>query len=406
MRELLKNKAVWVASLGYFVDLFDLVLYGAVRVESLTELGVGPRDIFSTGAMLLNIQMAGMVLGGFFWGMMADRRGRREALFGSILIYSLATLLNAYVKDIPSYGVLRFIAGFGLAGELGAAVTLVTEVLPPKIRGWGAAWIASIGFLGAASSSYLSQQLHWQNAYRLGGILGLLLLVARMQVKESYLYQKTKDSNDSVNWGSLAILFKNRELRRWYGLALLAGIPIWYVAGILSYFAPEFALELNTQGEVTAGYTIMMGYLGSIIGDLLCGGTSQVIQSRKKAVFVFMLFGGSIALLHPLFIQGAEASTFYWVRFGIGLGNGFFAMLIAWVAEIFGTNLRGTTTTSLTNLIRASVIPLTLLFQWASPKLGLLGASAWIGTVCFGVGLWAVSKLPETFSKDLHFTHN
>lgn len=405
MRELLKSKAVWVAAFGYFVDLFDLVLYGAVRVESLTQLGVNPRELFSVGAMLLNIQMAGMVAGGFFWGMLADRRGRREALFGSILIYSLATFLNAYVKDVPMYGVLRFFAGFGLAGELGAAITLISEILPQKSRGLGSAWIASIGFLGAASSSYLSQNLGWQSAYQLGGVLGLVLLFARFQVRESHVFQKSREENEKLTWGSLTTLFKSPVLRKWYLFALLAGVPIWYVAGILSYFAPEFAMELHIDGDVTAGYTIMMGYLGSIIGDILCGLLSQVLNSRKKAVLTFMVLGGAVAILHPFFIREASASTFYWTRFWIGVGNGFFAMLIAWIAEIFGTNLRGTATTSLVNLIRSSVIPLTLLYQALAPVMGLMPTSMGIGVVCFGVAFFVALKLPETFHREINFVH-
>jgi MFS transporter, putative metabolite:H+ symporter len=406
MRELLKSKAVWVAALGYFVDLFDLVLYGAVRVESLTAIGVGPRDLFSTGAMLLNIQMLGMVIGGFFWGSLADKKGRREALFGSILVYSLATFLNAYVKDIPSYATLRFLAGFGLAGELGAAITLVSEILPQKRRGLGAAWIASIGFLGAATSSYLSQKLHWENAYRLGGLLGILLLFARIQVRESHVFQRSRDERPNIDWGQLGTLIRNREVRKWYVLALVAGIPIWYVAGVLSYFSPEFALEMQVQGEVTAGYTIMMGYLGSIIGDIACGLLSQILQSRKKAVLLFMVSGAILALAHPLWLREATAESFYWTRFWIGVGNGFFAMLIAWVAELFGTNIRGTATTSLVNLIRASVIPITLLFQALTPGIGLLPTSFWIGFVCFGAAIWVVIRLPETFHREIDFTHS
>lgn len=404
MRELLKSKAVWVAALGYFVDLFDLVLYGAVRVESLTAIGVGPRDLFQTGAFLLNVQMAGMVVGGFFWGILADRRGRKEALFGSILVYSLATFLNAYVKDVSSYATLRFLAGLGLAGELGAAITLVSEILPRNIRGMGAAWIASVGFLGAASSSYLSQKMDWQTAYRVGGVLGLLLLFARLQVKESYVFSKTREDNPKIRWGQIKTLWANVSSRKIYLLVLMAGVPIWYVAGVLSYFSPEFALELQITGEVTAGYTIMMGYLGSIIGDIGCGLLSQLLQSRKKAVLTFMIAGGVLALSHPLWIRGGTPEQFYWTRFWIGVGNGFFAMLIAWVAELFGTNIRGTATTSIVNLIRASIIPITLLFQAATPSLGLLPTSFFIGLLCFGAALWACLHLPDTFHREIEFT--
>ena len=403
MREILKQKLLWVAAFGYFVDLFDLVLYGSVRIDSLKSLGYQGADLFEVGATLLNVQMVGMLVGGIFWGILGDRRGRREALFGSILIYSMATFLNAYVHDFTGYATLRFLAGFGLAGELGSAITLVSETLPQKTRGLGSAFVASVGFLGAALSSLVSQHLAWQNAYRLGGALGVVVLLSRARVKESILFLKTKANHPSASFGSMTLLFNSPKRFKLMLLAFLAGVPIWYVAGILSYFAPEFAKELHTVGPVTSGLTIMMGYLGSILGDIACGFLSQKLKSRKKAVLYFMLGGGIIALFHPLFSFGATAAFFYWIRFAIGFGNGFFAILIAWIAEMFGTNLRATLTGILANLIRASVIPLTLSFQAFNPQYGLLKSSAGIGLVVFALGIFAVTKLPETFSRDLHY---
>ena len=403
MRELLKQKVLWIAAFGYFVDLFDLVLYGSVRVTSLQSLGYQGKELFDVGATLLNIQMAGMFVGGIFWGILGDRRGRREALFGSIFIYSFATFLNAYVHDFSGYASLRFLAGIGLAGELGAAITLVSETLPPATRGLGSAFVASIGFLGAVASSFVSQHISWQNSYRVGGIIGFLLLLTRVSVKESILYLKTHANNPGRSFGSFTLVFKSRRLLRTIALAFFAGVPIWYVAGILSYFAPEFAKELQISGTVTAGRSIMVGYLGSILGDIACGLLSQKLKSRKKAVLYFMIGGGGIALFHPLFLTGATANWFYFIRFTIGFGIGFFAILIAWIAEMFGTNLRATLTSTLANLIRASVIPLTLCFQIYNPSLGFLRTSAILGGVCFLFAVFATLRLPETFSRDLHF---
>ncbi len=403
IREILKMKVLWVAAFGYFVDLFDLILYGAVRVDSLKTLGYQGNEIFSVGATLLNIQMAGMLIGGLFWGMLGDRRGRREALFGSIFIYSLATFLNAYVKDFAGYATLRFMAGVGLAGELGAAITLISETLPGPVRGMGAAIVASVGFLGAAVSSYACQLMSWQNAYRLGGALGFVLLLTRVSIRESTLFLRSRTKESLDTWGSFTFAFQSKRRLKLFGLAFLAGVPVWYVAGILGYFAPEFAKELQTTGVVTAGTTIMMGYLGSILGDIACGLLSQKLKSRKKAVLAFMIGGALIALLHPLFSFGASALFFYWIRFAIGFANGFFAILIAWIAEMFGTNLRATMTSTLANLIRASVIPLTLGFQQLNPQIGLLKTSAVLGSICFFFGLIAVSKLPETFNRDLGY---
>lgn len=403
MRAILKQKVLWIAAFGYFVDLFDLVLYGAVRVDSLKSLGYQGQELFQMGAHLLNIQMAGMVLGGIFWGMLGDRRGRREALFGSILIYSLATFLNAYVHDFAGYASLRFLAGFGLAGELGAAITLVSESLPQSYRGLGSAFVASIGFLGAALSSFATQFFSWQGAYRFGGALGFVLLLSRMNVKESLVFLKTRSHHTEISFGSFGHLIQSSRRIKLISLAFLAGVPIWYVAGILSYFAPEFGKALQVTGEVKAGSTIMVGYLGSILGDISCGFLSQKLKSRKKAVLIFMLAGGLIAILHPLLTRRSTPEVFYAVRFLIGYGLGFFAILIAWIAEMFGTNLRATITSTLANLIRASVIPLTLSFQYLIPSYGLLKSSALIGTTCFVLGVIAVLNLPETFSRDLNY---
>jgi putative MFS transporter len=430
MREILKQKLLWIAAFGYFVDLFDLVLYGVVRVDSLKSLGYVGDELFSVGSTLLNIQMAGMLVGGLIWGLIGDRRGRKEALFGSILIYSLATFLNGFVHSFEAYASLRFLAGLGLAGELGAAVTIVSESLPQGYRGIGSAFIATIGFLGAVCSSYFNQHISWQHAYMLGGSLGFLLFTARLGIKESPLYldarSKTKklhvpkshatlieEENNSEeppvrktsvgSFGSISLLFSSGSRFKKIMLAFLTGVPIWYVAGILSYFAPEFAKELGTQGVVTAGTTIMVGYCGSILGDIVCGLLSQKLKSRKRAVLIFMVIGGLLAVGHPFFTHGSSATVFYWIRFAIGFGNGFFAILIAWIAEMFGTNLRATLTTFLSNLIRASVIPLTLSFQGLKPSLGLMNSSILIGAICFSVAIFSAIRLPETFHDHLNF---
>jgi MFS family permease len=401
MRGILKQKLLWIAAFGYFVDLYDLVLYGAVRVSSLKSLGYSGPEVFKAGTDLLNIQMLGMLLGGFFFGMLGDRRGRKDALFGSIFLYSTATFFNAYAHDFTTYAVLRFLAGFGLAGELGAAVTLVSEVLPQSKRGLGTAFIAALGFVGAVASSYFSQLTSWETAYRIGGILGFVLLVTRMSVIESKLFLETRTHTPGLRWGSLSLLFGSLKRVKLLSCALFVGIPIWFVAGILSYFAPEFAREFKVNGEVSAGTTIMMGYLGAIVGDILCGFLCQKLQSRKRAILIFIGFGGSLALFHPLFSDGISAQNFYWMRLAIGIGNGYSAMLVAWTAELFGTNLRTTAASAVANLMRASVIPISLFFQKFSPDWGLVKTSSFVGGVCFSLALMGALLLPDTFSRNL-----
>jgi MFS family permease len=403
MRAIFAQKAIWVAALGYFVDLYDLVLFGAVRMESLRGIGVTEDAIFRVGTTLLNWQMAGMVFGGFLFGALGDRIGRMSALFGSIFLYSTATFLNAWARDLPTYTALRFVAGCGLAGELGVAVTLASEVLPAGIRGMGSAWIASIGFLGAACSSLISSRIHWRTAYAIGGILGFALLFARIRILDPDLFLRARAEGSGASWGSLRLLFGSRS--RMFRLlpALAAGVPIWYVAGILSYFAPELGKALEIKGDISAGTTIFCGYVGAMAGDIACGLLSQRWKSRRRAVFAFMVLGGGLALGHPWFLKGADPVWFYAVQAWIGFGNGYFATLVAWVSESFGTNLRVTATSVIANLIRASVIPLTLGFRTLIPTLGWVGASVTVGMACWGAGLWGVRKMGEGFGKDLSY---
>ncbi len=405
MREILKSKLLWIASFGYFVDLYDLVLYGVVRIESLKSLGYTGSELFSVGATLLNIQTAGLLVGGLLWGLLGDKRGRKEALFGSIMIYSFATFMNGSVHSFEAYASLRFIAGIGLAGELGAAVTIISECVPSQSRGLGTAFIAAVGFVGAMLSSVVNQKISWQHGYQIGGLLGFALLLARFQVKESavYLTAKRSETAKGIQWGSLALIFSSKIRAKHFFFLLIAGVPVWYVAGILTYFAPELAKALHVQGEVTAGTTIMMGYLGAIVGDILSGLVSQKLKSRKKTVMYFMVLGAVLALAHPLFSEGTTPNEFYFTRFIIGFGNGFFAILIAWTAELYGTNLRTTMTVLISNLIRASVIPLTLSFKWLAPIMGMLNASTLIGFICFTAALYAVTRLPETFHVKIEF---
>lgn len=406
MLKLLNQKILWIAALGYFVDLFDLVLYGVVRVDSLRSIGIPETEVFAWGASLLNYQMGGMLVGGFIWGAIGDKHGRREALFGSILIYSLATFANAFVTDVHTSAFLRFIAGFGLAGELGAAITLVSEALPQKIRGMGSAFIATIGFAGAAFSSFITQHMSWQHAYELGGILGILLLIARLSVHESSLFLKAKIENSKVIWGSFhSIIFSKRRLKI-FTLGIIAGVPIWYVAGILSYFAPEFAKGYRITGNVTAGTTIMVGYIGAMVGDICCGLLSQYLESRKKAVIIFMFMGAIMAISSSFFLYDQSPTTFYITRMVIGFGNGFFAMLIAWMAEVFGTNLRATVAITISNLIRGSVIPLTIAIQFLKDRVGLNQGSLMIGFVCFGAAITAAFFIPDTFHRELDYLEN
>ncbi len=403
--KILRSPLIWFCALGYFVDLYDLVLFGVVRQASLKDLGLNDQEIFETGSSLLNIQMLGLLLGGLLWGILADRFGRLRTLTASIILYSSATFLNAFSNSIETYALCRFFSGIGLAGELGAAVTLSLEAMPASFRGMGPAWIASIGFMGAAMSSILNQWIHWRMAYALGGALGFALIFARLRIQESTLYLETKKNQSALglSFGNVLQFFYPLPRFIKFFLLLLIGIPIWYVAGILGYFAPELAKELGVVGEVKAGNVIFLGYAGSIVGDIACGLLSQKLKSRKKSVFIFMLFGALTALLHPFFLRGTTSSLFELSRFLIGFSNGYIALLVVWAGETFGTNLRGSATILISNLIRGSLILLTLMINALRPKIGLTEASLLIGLAVYLFALVSTLLLKDTFSNKLQF---
>ncbi|HZF69735.1 MFS transporter, partial [Sulfuricurvum sp.] len=279
---------VIVIAMGYFVDIYDLILFGVVRVASLQELGLSGDAVTSWGSIILNMQMGGMLIGGILWGILGDKRGRLSVLFASIILYSLANLLNAFVTNVEQYAALRFIAGIGLAGELGAGVTLVAEILPKHLRGYGIMTIASFGVLGVVAADLVAEHFAWRNAYIFGAVLGFMLLVLRFKVTESGMFKH--HVSDDVKRGDFFALFTHKRLFTKYIKAIAIGIPLWYVVGILVMFSPEFAKALAITGDVTAGKALMYCYIGLAIGDLGSGYLSQIMKSRKKAFSLFMAF--------------------------------------------------------------------------------------------------------------------
>jgi putative MFS transporter len=394
------NLTVIIASLGYFVDLFDITLFGVVRVASLKDLGLtDPQEILSSGVFIYNAGMVGMMVGGVLWGILGDKKGRLSVLFSSILLYSLANIANAFVWDVNSYAFVRFIGGIGLAGELGAAITLVSESLPKEKRGIGTTIVATCGMLGIIAAASVGQVLHWKVSYILGGVMGLALLVARVKMAESNLF--TNHAGSSASRGNIFLLFKPKLLFK-YLSCIAIGVPIYFSTGILFTFAPELTRGLNVQGEVTAGNAILLGSIGLAIGDLLSGIISQALQSRKKAIGMSLLlaFGGM-----ALYTLSTDPSTnwIYAICFVIGTAVGYWAMLVTVAAEQFGTNIRATVATTIPNFVRGSAVMVTLLFVQLKESFAVPHAAFLVGTFCFGLaflGLWYIS---ETFSKDLNF---
>lgn len=392
---------VGVAALGYFVDIFDIALFSITRVASLQDLGLRGDQLMSKGMLLLNIQMLGMLVGGLWWGLYGDKKGRIAVLFGSIFTYSLANLLNAYVQTIPQYAILRFVAGVGLAGELGAGVTLATESLPQDKRGLGTTVIATVGVFGALLASWVTDHYSWRSAYTVGGVLGFLLLLCRVGALESGLFSKVQKSTTIVR-GSLVYAFASlSRLRRvWHCIAV--GLPIYFVAGVLVAFAPEVSNALGFRETLSAGEAVFCSYLGFFFGDVSSGLISQWLRSRKKTLLLFTL-GTVVMSLVILLSHGLEKDVAKLLYVVLGTFAGYWAIFVTIAAEQFGTNLRATMATSIPNFVRASVIPITGILTLLKPSIGLVHSSMVVLALCTMLALYSTLRLEETFSKDLDF---
>jgi MFS family permease len=392
---------VMLASLGYFVDIFDLSIFGIVRIASLRALGLEGEQLLEVGRLLINMQMIGMLVGGLFWGVIGDRRGRVPVLLGSILVYSLANLANAYVGSVEAYALLRLVAGFGLAGELGASITLVSEVLPKETRGVGTTIVATMGILGGIASTLVGESFEWQTTYLIGGCLGLLLLAARLLLLDASMSGPTH-AGHGVRVGRLGMLFTSRERFARYMACTLIGVPIWFALGVLVPFSPELARELGVAGTISAGQAILYCSIGVAAGDFVSGLLSQYLRSRRKVVGLFLAL---MAATTGLLLSGRPhaPSTYYLLCFALGFGAGFWAVLVTVAAEQFGTNLRATVATSVPNLVRGAVVPLSLVTSLLRPSLGLVHATLVVGIFAFLVAVWALLRLEETFGRDLAF---
>ena len=396
--------AVIVAALGYFVDIYDLILFSIVRVESLTTLGIRPGtpEMTNQGLFLINMQMGGMLVGGILWGILGDKKGRLSVLFGSILLYSLANIANGFVQSIDQYAWLRLVAGIGLAGELGAGITLVSESLPKEKRGYGTMLVATIGVSGAMLGFWVAK-FGWRNAYFVGGGLGLALLLLRVSVFESGMFRQVQ-AQAEVARGNFLSLFTHPARLSKYLRVLLIGVPLWFVVGILVTLAPEFGKALGLTGEVTAGLAVFWCYFGLVFGDFLSGMLSQLWHSRNKALQVFLVFCAGLVGVYLFGIQGASPAAFYGVCFVLGLSVGFWALFVTVAAEQFGTNLRATVATTAPNFARGAVVGLVPAFKYLSGALGgIVPGAAVLGGLTLLVAFWAVRTLPESYGKDLDY---
>ena len=395
---------VIVAALGYFVDIYDLVLFSIVRVKSLNGIGITEATaVTDQGLHLLSMQMWGMLLGGILWGVLGDKKGRLSVLFGSILLYSLANIANGFVQNIDQYGWLRLVAGVGLAGELGAGITLVSESLPKEKRGYGTMIVASVGVSGAMVAYLVGQEFGWRNAYFIGGGLGLALLALRAGVFESGMFEQVKNTN--VSRGNFLSLFTNGTRFYKYLRCLLVGVPFWFLVGILITLAPEFGKHFGLQGPVTGGLSIFWCYFGLTLGDFTSGGLSQLFKSRTRTLQVFILASAVMVAVYLFGLHGASTTVFYAVCFLVGYAGGFWALFVTVAAEQFGTNLRSTVATTAPNFARGATVVILPTFQYLKtiPALGIVGSAGLIGAVLLLLAFFSASTLPETYAKDLDY---
>lgn len=393
--------AVLVAALGYFVDIYDLLLFNIVRVQSLRDLGLSETLIKKDGEFIVSIQMIGLLIGGIVWGIMGDKRGRLSVLFGSIILYSVANIVNGFVETTNQYALVRFIAGVGLAGELGAGITLVSEMTSKEKRGLSTSLVAGIGLTGAVAAFFISQQFHWRTCYFIGGGLGFCLLILRIAVVESGMYNKVKEMS-AVTRGNFLMFFNNGLRLRKYILAILIGLPTWYVIGILVAFSNNFGAEMNVSGTINPGKAIMFAYVAISIGDVLIGFVSHWLKSRKKALYIFYCL--TILAIAAYFMQdGGSANQMYAICAALGFGTGFWAIFVTMAAEQFGTNLRATAATTIPNMVRGALPLLLLLFNWLQHFTTYVTAGLITGITVMAISIIATFFTEETFGKDLNY---
>jgi len=392
---------VIVAALGYFVDVYDLLLFSIVRIPSLIALGLSEKEISVVGASILNWQMTGLLVGGFLWGILGDKRGRLSVLFGSIITYSIANIACGFVEGADSYKVWRFIAGVGLAGELGAGITLVSEILPKHLRAYGTSLVAGVGMLGAVSAYFSVALFDWRIAYFIGGGMGIALLGLRVGVFESGIFEQVKKQTH-IQKGNFFALITNKDRLSRYLKCIGIGIPFWFIISILATFSNEFGKALNIETPIVPGLAIMWSYVGVAISDFSCGFLSTWLKSRKKAVFALLLFAFINSLVF-LFFGLKTAEQIYFTAFLLGIGIGYWAMFITIAAEQFGTNLRATAATTVPNMVRGSVVIMTTVFIALKESNSVIYAGALVGLVCFAIGFYSILTIPETHERDLDF---
>ena len=398
------NITVLVAALGYFVDIYDLLLFQIVRVDSLKDMGLSIAQVKSEGEFIISVQMIGLLVGGIIWGIMGDKKGRLSVLFGSIVLYSIANIINGFVQTPNQYALTRFFAGVGLAGELGAGITLVSELVSKEKRGISTSLVAGIGLTGAVVAYFISQNFHWRICYFIGGGLGFCLLLLRISVFESGMFSKVK--LQQVQRGNFFMFFTNKLRFKKYMLAILIGLPTWYVIGILVAFSNDFGRAFGFSEEVMPKKSTMFAYVAIAVADVMVGFVSQWMRSRKKALFIFYILT-VISIIFYFTQQSGTAAGMYVICAALGFSTGFWAIFVTMAAEQFGTNLRATAATTVPNMVRGALPLMLLLFKGLQSATGSYITAGWItGAIVMAISLTAAWFTEETFGKDLNYVEH
>lgn len=392
---------VIVAALGYFVDIYDLVLFSVVRLKSFEDIGISPEDMRTNGEYVINMQMFGLLMGGLLWGIIGDKYGRIKVLFGSILLYSLANIANGFATNVHTYAIIRFVAGIGLAGELGAGITLVTETMDKEKRGYGTMIVAGIGLLGAAAAAVIGKHYTWQTSYFVGGGMGLLLLLLRVGTFESGMFKNTSEDS-KIEKGNFFMLLSDGKRFLKYLACICLGLPLWFIVGILITQSPEIGKALQAKETLNAGTGIMFTYFGIAIGDVVCGFLAQILRSRKKTVLIFQTLSVFTVIFY-LTSTGLTEQSFIWLCLFMGFAVGYWATFVTIAAEQFGTNIRSTVTTTAPNFVRGALIPITLVFEFFVGHYGIVTAGFIVMGIVTFVAMASVIYLKESFNKDLDY---
>ena len=396
---------VIVAALGYFVDIYDLLLFTIVKKTSLLAVGASEATMLVDSTKVINWQMVGLLIGGIVWGVLGDKKGRLSVLFGSIILYSFANFITGFVHTVQDYATCRFVAGLGLAGELGAGITLVSELLPKNKRGIGTSLVAGIGLFGAVAAYFTFHfTKDWRLCYKIGGVLGMLLLLLRVSVAESGMFKQAKE--EKVSRGNFFMFLNNAKRFKKYVLAILIGLPTWYVIGILVNQSDRFGKKMFGSETIDSGRAIMFAYVAIAIGDILIGLVSQYFKSRKKALLLFYIM--CILSLFIFYSSWNNSDTrMYIICTALGFSTGFWAIFVTMGAEQFGTNLRATAATTIPNMVRGALPLINMLFlnlfqkEWG---MSLINSGIVTGIVVMTVTLIAFYFTEETFHKDLNYT--